>query len=1134
MTGDEKTNDDSKQPENFPNAGTPVPRAVFSDDFDDPENTRDQDELPEDEPLTPELVEEEAIRGDFMLRWATVFLAVLMAFGQLNDTRPLVLIRSGDQMRSNGFLPSRADQFSITMDGKSVTNVSWLFDHLVSLSWLIAGEKGLTLLKVLLAGIFASVLVRISVPGVSSWWSSICAVFAVVACSSDFLPLPELITILGMTLTMRFLFLQRMGKATGLLWKLPLLFVIWCNLDPRAWVGAGVVVSYSLGSWLSGKLAARKRSLPVAGEERPLFAAVLLSVLALLVNPFHINSLLGPLTTYSIEYPAMRAQRSLEMSAAARSFDGRVDFYSVLKPDAMKLFDHSQVAGLALLLMAMIVLVLARSARDLGFLAALIFVTGLVLLAAHELPAAAVVAAVVAGVAAQDWYRRSFSMKYSTDTTELLLSRGGRAVTVFALAMLGFCAVASRLPGATPLGFGFDRETKITLDTFAEQIARFRPEARFLHTRIEQGDMLIWNGRKSFVDSRVLPFGRPDDEERNSVFSKHKVVLETFLHPRQNTAPVSSDPQEKQRQEAIQQQAVADAREALAEFQISHILVRMAPPGPPDFRSIESLVSTGEWFPVSIGPSAAVVERITPGLTEEEFRNKSPNFPKLAFQASDLPPSTLRQFVSPPGFYEKYVYRNRTVTDANKRMAGHFLVIAGDQLASGFQPQNSDQAFAGLAPFTLAIRHLNLSLTETPGDADSYVMLGRAYSGLGIVEQILSGQKMSDRLRQMRYLQAVIAYRQATIIDPENIAGWERLLSEYQRMSRLDLAGEALTQWLTLADKNPSAAALTLGLSSDAFEELRDQRYEMRSGLEEQLGKSDEQIEKMLKQQEEQAQQSRVASTDGSAEAKQPGEAEAEEAQLAIRSAIVANLAGRPQRGLNALKEKLDVVKATPIGTVLLGQLLLEAGELEQGYLALAGLSREALRQPQTFVEADWQLPTAISQLGIGDYTSVVETWNSQLSVMNIQATSPQLYSPALFSLPMVADANFAMNGSLPVWPVVSGQTMAESVQLANEMRSEISLLVTLVRLEEGNLKDAKTMLARSLAEYGETSSRRLASIYYSLMDDQAESFFTQNSANTWEEFEYPGEILPQPANPAPGKPPGTTPQSGAIRTPSP
>src|SRR6058998_1513492 len=42
--------------------------------------------LPEWEPLTPELVEDEAIRGDFMLRWAMVLLALLIGCRQIVET----------------------------------------------------------------------------------------------------------------------------------------------------------------------------------------------------------------------------------------------------------------------------------------------------------------------------------------------------------------------------------------------------------------------------------------------------------------------------------------------------------------------------------------------------------------------------------------------------------------------------------------------------------------------------------------------------------------------------------------------------------------------------------------------------------------------------------------------------------------------------------------------------------------------------------------------------------------------------------------------------------------------------------------------------------------------------------------
>ena len=369
-----------------------------------------------------------------MLRWAAIFLAVLMGFTQINDTKPLVLIRSGDYMRAHGLLPPRIDVLSLTAAEKPSPNVSWLFDHVISLCWSVGGEKALTLLKVTIAGLVGYLLTHISIRGVPTWWNSICAVFAIVACSSDFVPLPELVTMLGMTITMRWLYQHRLGIASGIHWKLPLLVMVWCNLDSRAWVGAFVVVTYVAGIIVSQRIAARKSDARIETENSSLWLMAGLSVVALLANPFPVNSLLGPVTMYSVEYPAMQAQRRVDVGSAAAGLDGRVDYYSAMNPSAMSLFDHSQIAGLALLLMAFVVLLLARTRRDLGFLFALIGVTGLALLKVHELPAAAIVAAVVASISAQDWYRRAFSQQYTLDSKELLFSRGGRAVTVLALA----------------------------------------------------------------------------------------------------------------------------------------------------------------------------------------------------------------------------------------------------------------------------------------------------------------------------------------------------------------------------------------------------------------------------------------------------------------------------------------------------------------------------------------------------------------------------------------------------------------------------------------------------------------------------------------------------------------------------
>lgn len=1112
MTGDEQTNeeqkksDDSSSTGNTPQAanssGSPVPAAksVFSDDFDDPERRDLEDELPEDEPLTPELVEEEAIRGDFMLRWAAVFLALLMAFGQINDTKPLVMIRSGDAMRANGFLPSTVDQFSMTMEGQSVANVSWMFDHLVSLSWLAGGDKGLTILKVLLAGVSAFLLVRISVPGVSSWWTSICAVFAIVACSTDFMPVPELITVLGMTLTMRLLVKHRLGKAEGLNWKLPVLIAVWCNFDSHAWVGAGVIFAYAVGSAISGRIAARKQSLAAVAEQKTLILPAIIAVLALLVNPFHINSLLAPLTTYSTEYPAMAAQRKLTTDAARIRFDGRVDFFSVLNPDAIKLFDHSHVAGIALLFVAAVVLLLSRSVRDLGFLMIFVFVSFLVVMAAHELPAASIAAAAIAGVVAQDWYRRSFSMKYSTDSKELMFSRGGRAATVLGLAMIGFCVVASRLPGAVPLGFGFDKETEVTIETFKEQLESLDPEARILHTLIEQGDVLIWSGRKSFVDSRVTPFGRRDDMD--SVFGKHGAILDSMLLQRANSEPpTSEDPKEKESLARQHHERLALAQQALREYDITHIITRLAPPGPPDFASVRNLTEAGGWLRTSIGPSAAILERITPTMTQAQAEKIAFNLPRLAFKDRDLPMASLRQAATAPGFYEKHVYRTRKASSPNRRLGMHYLKIATTETQAPF-------VFAAL---NLAVRHLNLSLSETPDDLEVFNSLGQCYATFNAGEQMFQGENASQRIAQVRYLQAVMAFRQATVIEPSDQFAWQNLYELHLQRNRLDLAVECLETWLKLEDESP------LG-SGDEYEDRITSMYQRKTELKEQITQAEEQVKASVEQQIEaikKQQEADRSAKENNGEAKTADEAAAEESMEIVITAMGYNGAGQPRRALEIMKAQAEAIRANPLGGVLLGQLLLETGELEEAHRMLSLMSQDAMKQPEAMGGIEWQLYTGISQLGIGDYPSADETWTSQLSYLNRQISSGQAYGSILYSLPMIADANMGVNEAVPVWPFRNSTMSGDAIQSMNEGRAEISLLLGLIQLEEGNLANARKSFSRIITDYGVTRSSAMARFYYSMLDDKALSLFEQSFSRAWEEFEYPGEILPSAENEA-------------------
>ena len=263
------------------------------------------DDLPDIEELTPELVEEEAIRGDFMLRWATIMLAVLLGCGRIADTRTLVHIRSGDQMRAAGFLPPRTDALSFANEGQPAANVSWLFDHVVSLVWALGGGTGLTIFKALVAGVIAWLISRISVAGLPTWWSSICGAVAIAACVSDLIPITDMVTLLGIAVLLRMFHRLQQEEVTGLIWKIPLIIAVWANFDPHAWLGVFAVLLFTVGSTLV------RRTEPTLERTHPnLWPVAGLSVLALLANPFPAASALSVVTTYMVEYPGAACTES--------------------------------------------------------------------------------------------------------------------------------------------------------------------------------------------------------------------------------------------------------------------------------------------------------------------------------------------------------------------------------------------------------------------------------------------------------------------------------------------------------------------------------------------------------------------------------------------------------------------------------------------------------------------------------------------------------------------------------------------------------------------------------------------------------------------------------------------------------
>ncbi|MFM7865803.1 MAG: hypothetical protein ACKPHU_16430, partial [Planctomycetaceae bacterium] len=311
------------------------------------------------------------------------------------------------------------------------------------------------------------------------------------------------------------------------------------------------------------------------------------------------------------------------------------------------------------------------------------------------------------------------------------------------------------------------------------------------------------------------------------------------------------------------------------------------------------------------------------------------------------------------------------------------------------------------------------------------------------------------------------AFRQAVKTNPNWIQAWEGLMNSYQLMQRQDLLLEALDKWLALAE-----TTTVLPSQREKFEEFRTQCYAQRRELEDMITESDSQLDKEIERQiaaNAEAMKQQAAAAGGKDQALEPEMADAEEAREVIMSAAVANRSGRPRRALNVLQENNAMIRKLPMGVVLLGQLLLETGEMEEAYLLLLGISEQASKQPEIFFGTEWQLPLAISQLGVCDYTTATETWGLQMGDIERELSKSAVYSLPIYSLPLVADSNYQVNAPLAVWPFRHATFLAQQINGSNEPLSDLALMQAIVKLEAADLEGAKALLRRIMTEFGET-----------------------------------------------------------------
>lgn len=784
-----------------------------------------EDDLPEEEPLTPELVEDEALRGDFVLRWAVVLLALLIGCTAIFETDTLVHVKSGQNILQHGF-PPRNDVFSSTATDRPWINLSWLFDVVLAClygigEFLGSGGVALSVVKALMAAAVFALLVHINRRDVSTWWGTICAVLALLACHRQFTARPELVTLFGLVLTMRFLHQWKEQGQPRSLKGLVVLFLLWANLDPHMYLGLAVLVFYALGEALGDWLGFP--GLPDAKRRKYLWAALGGGVLVTFINPFGWHALLSPVSLYGGEYPAFRTYNTSIIGYEQLRFLKLID-------SELWSWDHVNLsvgAGLLLLLTSAVALVLNFRRLDLGDVFLWLAFVGFAVLAVHELAAAAVVTSVLATLNAQQWYQHTFRQTYSVQTSELIFSRGGRAVTVLSLFAVAYLAISGLSVG----GLQFSRRTSVGLHPDLQgAIAGLQEELddafdnRPFNFVLSQGDLLIWIDRRPFIDSRLKLYAGGNGDDVDLVQLHHDT--------------------RKALREADRSGAASRRwKSTLNRFGITHALPRLdsrLTRSSADYDSFLGLLASPDWQLTRMGATTAVFYR-TDVENLAAHGNRSPrwrrkysdylethewDFVTQAFGRTIEGAEPRADFPAGPTWMQKYLRRPQPNTPNAVEEAGHYVALVQPILQGRFPAKvrraGRDQRSVAAALLHLAIHKANEGLDndESPHHVQAYRVLGFSYYYLEHLEtqQIGNvarqrGEQLSPRLNQLRsnsistirsrrFRQAVHALRQALILEPEHLNTTRLLARLYHQHQKWDLALNMLEKAIDIATRN--------------------------------------------------------------------------------------------------------------------------------------------------------------------------------------------------------------------------------------------------------------------------------------------------------------------------------------------
>ncbi len=1016
----------------------------------EPTEIPDDEGLPEWEPLTPELVEDEAIRGDFVLRWAVVLLAFLMGCVQIHDTRTLVHIKTGQYIASNGWLPPSVDVFSSTASDHQWINLSWLFDLAVAGIFSLSGAIGISIFTALLAAITFWLVGRISQPNVSSWWGSVMGALALLACYPQFIALPDVITLLGLALVLWILFCWRLDPSSRQIWWLVPIVLIWSNLDPKLYLGLCLLILYAVGSTI-GRMAGGSNALS-SGAHRQLCFAVGASVVAALGNPFGWHAWLSPTVLYGTDYPVLR-DYAASSAASAMSTAEHMN-YSILDSGFWSSLRVHSLAGIFTLVTAGVAFILNRAKCDWGML--LVYV-GFCLFAAsvgQNLPAAALVACALGTLNAQQWYQSNFRQTYSIETRELVFSRGGRAVTVLAIFALAFLGSSDRLsgPDGAQIGVGFHPRLVLAIEGFRSDLEGSFDDRPFNFVPA-QGDLLIWVDQRPFVDSRVSLYAGEGDndilllhdqarhalriaEEQDEEAPQTGILESLQLDPEADGSPTSW---------------VGDSelwKEIFNRFRITHVIPRLFPITNPnkdlDYQTYRDLLySPDSWQLAKLGVTTAIFYRTDTDDAElSEFLDRNRfSFVDAAFRTNvegDENSVARIDWPQPQSVYKKILTPYDEPVPNSVRRSDHYIsslgILAGDHATS-------------LSLIYLVVRAANEGLVRDPNNAHAFRQLGAAYRALHDFEKTLCPDASI-----LRYYQTVHAYNQALIIEPDNQLAHMALMDMYIQFDKKDLALRELhaTEEL-LAANDPG------GEQAESFDQqygaLRDLYESELSEVREQLDKNPDKEKNWFATAQRLSQLGFSALALETLESVDPSEL-VQNLQAQRMQAILLMEVGRADEALQVIRQ---------IELIITGY-----SESEEDF------------DESRLGSIEWRAVAALVHLANAGYAESLDLWNEEIKLRDrkrltgLVQTLPLAQPPA----PLIGNERI-------IWPIQHTAAVEDLVYRHAGESGALLWNIAIGHLEVGNLQQAERYFRKVLEADPNTQFATLVQFYLYLLTDE-------------------------------------------------